>query len=316
VDVDIHLLQDPVIEGDIAVGCIGRAHELLEVTDLPAGEYYVVIDSWAGSDGTVYDGEYTLAFEWIATGEWSEVPVDEGITWSRLHATDLFESTQTVNLIEVESDYGWDLQPYDHGGCSTVANKANELGAVAGINGGFYDSSCETLDLLKADGTLYSTNEMTGFEQRSIGWNSMSDISFQWIDSGVDWAGKSNAMGGFPALVSDGVADAEARPGIDVYSAGDWSFNPRTAVGLGSDGQLMMVTVDGRTSAGDGLWSIQMANLMEDLGAVEALGLDGGGSTTMVVEGCWINDVVNNPSDDGSAGHGGSRSVASGLYVR
>ena len=44
---------------------------------------------------------------------------------------------------------------------------------------------------------------------------------------------------------------------------------------------------------------------------VQALGLDGGGSTTMVVEDCWLNDVVNNPSDDGSAGHGGSRSVAS-----
>ena len=50
---------------------------------------------------------------------------------------------------------------------------------------------------------------------------------------------------------------------------------------------------------------------MEDLGAVQALGLDGGGSTTMIVEDCWLDDIVNNPSDAG-----GARSVASGLYIR
>ena len=73
----------------------------------------------------------------------------------------------------------------------------------------------------------------------------------------------------------------------------------------------MLVTVDGRTSAGDGMTTPQLAELMEDLGAVQALGLDGGGSTTMIVEDCWLDDVVNNPSDAG-----GARSVASGLYIR
>ena len=32
VDIDIHLLKDPVIDGDIARGCIGRADKKLEVT--------------------------------------------------------------------------------------------------------------------------------------------------------------------------------------------------------------------------------------------------------------------------------------------
>ena len=72
----------------------------------------------------------------------------------------------------------------------------------------------------------------------------------------------------------------------------------------------MMVTVDGRTSAGDGMSTPDLAALMEDLGAVQAIGLDGGGSTTMVVRGCWMDtDIVNTPSD------GAERSVGSGLYV-
>ena len=101
-----------------------------------------------------------------------------------------------------------------------------------------------------------------------------------------------------------------------VVTAIDWSGQPRTAMGLGADGQVMLVTVDGRTSAGSGLTQQHMAELMADLGAVHALGLDGGGSTTMIVDDCWLNDVVNNPSDDASAGHAGSRPVGSGLYVR
>ena len=59
-----------------------------------------------------------------------------------------------------------------------------------------------------------------------------------------------------------------------------------------------------------------LAELMSDLGATEALNLDGGGSTTMAIEDCWINDVVNSPSDNQSSDHSGSRAVGSGLYIR
>ncbi len=44
--------------------------------------------------------------------------------------------------------------------------------------------------------------------------------------------------------------------------------------------------------------------------------LDGGGSTTMVVQDCWLNHVVNHPSDNLQPDHDGARAVASGLYVR
>ena len=55
---------------------------------------------------------------------------------------------------------------------------------------------------------------------------------------------------------------------------------------------------------------------MADLGAVDAVNLDGGGSTTLWVEDCWLDGVVNFPSDNGAADHEGARSVASGLYLR
>ena len=69
---------------------------------------------------------------------------------------------------------------------------------------------------------------------------------------------------------------------------------PRTAIGWQSDGTILLVVVDGRQPQ----WSIgmtlaELAELMRDFGCQEALNLDGGGSTTMVVQ----DRVVNRPSD-------------------
>ena len=48
----------------------------------------------------------------------------------------------------------------------------------------------------------------------------------------------------------------------------------------------------------------------------EAIGLDGGGSSTLSIQDCWINHVVNFPSDSSDLSHNGARSVGSGLYIR
>jgi len=81
-------------------------------------------------------------------------------------------------------------------------------------------------------------------------------------------------------------------------------------------GELLLLTVDGRTSAGDGMTCDQTAQLLLDLGAVDAANLDGGGSTTMTVQDCWIGDVVNHPSDNGEPDHHGERAVSDGIYLR
>jgi exopolysaccharide biosynthesis protein len=81
---------------------------------------------------------------------------------------------------------------------------------------------------------------------------------------------------------------------------------PRTLAGVRPDGTLLLVTVDGRLPG----WSVGMtlpeaARLMRSLGARDALNLDGGGSTTMVVRG----EVVNRPADRVE------RRVSDGLFV-
>ena len=59
------------------------------------------------------------------------------------------------------------------------------------------------------------------------------------------------------------------------------------------DGKFLMITVDGRTEQSGGLDLYDLAKYLLELGAIDAMNLDGGGSTTMFLDG----KVVNKPSD-------------------
>lgn len=81
----------------------------------------------------------------------------------------------------------------------------------------------------------------------------------------------------------------------------DSDLHPRTAVGYSKNGRyLYLVVVDGRQPFySDGITIKELADLMISLGAQYAMNLDGGGSSTMVVEGKDGNPrVLNSPVDD------------------
>jgi hypothetical protein len=100
------------------------------------------------------------------------------------------------------------------------------------------------------------------------------------------------AVGGQPVLLRGGRIAPDIREGI-APSFGE-RRHPRTAIGITAEGRLLWVTVDGRQAPySDGMSLEELADLMARLGARDAINLDGGGSTTMVIRGA----VVNRPSD-------------------
>jgi len=112
------------------------------------------------------------------------------------------------------------------------------------------------------------------------------------------------AIGGQAILVKDGKPFE-----IPPYNIGR---NPRTAVGIKGDGDVFFIAVDGRQQPySSGITAAELAQLMIDLGAVTALDLDGGGSTTFLSRrpGEYDLQLVNSPSD------GVERKVANSLLV-
>lgn len=118
-----------------------------------------------------------------------------------------------------------------------------------------------------------------------------------------DAADLAVAITGNRVLLRDGV----------VADAPDDVLAPRTAVGFSADGtRMVLLTVDGRQTDSRGLTERETAQLMRDLGADDALNLDGGGSSTMLAReaGAAAPDVVNAPSD------GGERPTPNGLGLK
>lgn len=107
-------------------------------------------------------------------------------------------------------------------------------------------------------------------------------------------------INGGPELVRDGevhatpAADGMVHPGNPSFYYG-WVHkrHPRTFAGVDGKGRLVLVTVDGRSTGALGLSIAEAAQVAQALGLRQAVNLDGGGSTTMVVDG----QVINQPSD-------------------
>ena len=156
------------------------------------------------------------------------------------------------------------------------------------------------------------------------------------VMEGVEWHAVDGD--GFFAILKDGTAMIGTKADYDTYKDqiqeavggfgavlihnGEVAINKttsyyttrasRTAIGITADGKVVMMVLDGRQepfSAGGSMEEI--AQIMLDAGCVEAINLDGGGSTTYLSkgEGSDTLQLVNRPSD------GYARSVATSLVA-
>jgi exopolysaccharide biosynthesis protein len=113
-------------------------------------------------------------------------------------------------------------------------------------------------------------------------------------------------IAGVPQLIKDSkiaITWQEEKIGKDFVE----TRHPRTAVAKLKDGKFLMVTVDGRQAGYSvGMNLNELAAFLLELGATDAMNLDGGGSTTMFLDG----KVMNKPSDKE-----GERSVSDAILV-
>ncbi|MBX3119842.1 MAG: phosphodiester glycosidase family protein [Fimbriimonadaceae bacterium] len=129
-------------------------------------------------------------------------------------------------------------------------------------------------------------------------------LTINFEAKGFDWTKITNAVGGGPQLVRN------KRPKVDWDRQGFTAEfarkrHPRTAIGKTASGELWLVAIDGRQAMSDGATLDEAAAIMIRLGCVEAINLDGGGSTTFNLLGLTLN----RPSD------GTERPVANGIVV-
>ena len=118
--------------------------------------------------------------------------------------------------------------------------------------------------------------------------------------------GATQVIGGFPLLLKSGERVGNLRVSdLPAFAA---ARHPRTAVGYDPAQEVLwVIVVDGRQEGySDGMTLPELTALLERLGASEAVNLDGGGSSIMVLEGV----AVSRPSDES-----GERPVVNALGI-
>ena len=143
------------------------------------------------------------------------------------------------------------------------------------------------------------------FADVQVGDAMIFDEDYINVENGADFNEAVHIIGAGPTLVKNGeiyvTADAEQFPAdIRVGRA------PRSAVGVTKYGDYIFAVVDGRQAHSKGCTLTEWARILKfNFGAVNAINLDGGGSTELIFKG----SLVNKPSD------GTERPVGDGLSI-
>lgn len=222
----------------------------------------------------------------------------------------------------------------------TVSSFAADTGACVVINGGYFSmelTPTRHAGLLVVDGVIEApaTRSVVRGEVRyptaraalgvtdagfDIAWVTSQEGNLQsWLappphrqgspaeldpTTATTW-NVEDALGGGPALVSEGEVRVATNEEVFFGSAIPYT-HPRTAAGITADGTLLLLLVDGRQRQSRGVRLEELAAILVEIGAEEALNLDGGGSSSLVVNGRLLNNPV---------GRGTEREVMTALGV-
>ncbi len=220
-----------------------------------------------------------IIMKWLLTVDGKVLPVD-GINRPR-------EATEAIL-------YDWAFHR------STLTDPG---GLEIGIAGDRVTAVSERGDsAIPANGFVYSIGPESSLRSMRFRLKSTAKVSYRLEpddpstpDSSAKWQRMDFIVGGVPILMLDGkvLNDWQAEGARKGFAE---ERHPRTAVGQRRDGSWVFVIVDGRRpSLSIGVTLKELADTMASLGCVSALNLDGGGSSTMVLDG----RLMNSPSDAG-----------------
>tara|TARA_B110000444_G_scaffold41296_1_gene37258 strand:- start:4829 stop:5761 length:933 start_codon:yes stop_codon:yes gene_type:complete len=215
----------------------------------------------------------------------------------------------------------------DDDGLETPQEMAKKTGAVVVINGGYFSRGqypISHVGLLKsknkliepASGSVIRDNIRYNINRGALGIMYDNTVDISWAstlnDSIFCWDYPINNRPGNPALVN--YDNAQYWSVVEAMHAGPILINkglqmvtteeeiffntpvdgiqPRSAMGLKKNGDVIFMVVDGRQIDSRGVYLKELAMLMAQFDCDQALNLDGGGSSALIINGKLINKPI------------------------
>ena len=258
----------------------------------------------------------------FVNAKWNKEKVAKGIEWYQYHFTGeekLFDAEEFVNVIVVDQKKAkrrFALTALE-GKLRRTSQAALDSGAIVAINGSFYNTRppYNSVCYLKINGeVIFERSGKMGDrdggavlidDRGRVSVEQGDPVDLQWVSTRTE----PSIIGSGPMMLQDGQR-------IDMGTGAFVTLrHPRTAIGT-SGNKVYLVTVDGRSKGNSlGVNLNELANILKWLGAENALNLDGGGSTTMYIEGQPENGIVTRPCDNQKFDRQGERRVSNSLLL-
>lgn len=258
----------------------------------------------------------------FVNAKWNKEKVAKGIEWYQYHFTGeekIFDAEEFVNVLVVDQKKAkrrFALTALE-GKLRRTSQAALDSGAIVAINGSFYNTRppYNSVCYLKINGEVIfeRSGKMGDRDGGAVLIDDRGRVSVeqgdpdepQWVSTRTE----PSIIGSGPMMLQDGQR-------IDMGTGAFVTLrHPRTAIGT-SGNKVYLVTVDGRSKGNSlGVNLNELANILKWLGAENALNLDGGGSTTMYIEGQPENGIVNRPCDNQKFDRQGERRVSNSLLL-
>lgn len=250
----------------------------------------------------------------IIAKKWDTIPIKPGVIWKKGHFTNLFQSQQEINFVEIDfKECGCKLAiAADSIKLKKTSQFAFENQAIVAINGGFFDiNNGGGVDFIKVNGATINKTRIK--KPRA---NAMLTITKQFISivpaETIYFNDKNipNVLLSGPLLIEKGKSIE-----LDKNSFND-NRHPRSSVALTEENRLLLLVVDGRNRLAEGMRLHELTKVLRWLGASNAMNLDGGGSSSLYIQAATKTGIVNHPSDNKKFDHDGERHVANILYLK
>ena len=262
----------------------------------------------------------------LNSGNWKTSVVAPGLIHKACHFTEnsLFSSNQYISVLEILPDNGRKIEIYASPVLKETSLIAREKRALAAINGSFFkfNYTPNTIDYNSVDYIRKGFVQLAPNTYREKGKREQHQLGALAVLNDKLYILKADKLAIWekyifaeevittgPLLLKSGVE--ETMLNASFYT----TRHPRTAIAIKKDGTILFITVDGRSAESAGVSLKELLNITKWLGAVDAINLDGGGSTTMFIEGSSESGVVNHPCDNKKFDNQGERKVANIVIV-
>jgi exopolysaccharide biosynthesis protein len=255
--------------------------------------------------------------------DWNSKQVQENITWRSCYFTDLFGSKQYINLLDIDLN-DTSIKPFiawQDTVLLTTHEMAEREKAVAAVNGNFFHTkNGGSVCFLKINGKIIDTSRTDLSDHLFL--NELDDAAIV-----IDQKGKMGIIScpaagwksatQIPTIISAGpplIIKGQTVKFIP-HTFNDKRFS-RTGAGLTKNNHLLLITVDGNSEQSAGMTIAEFAQIFKAFNCINAINLDGGGSTTMWIKGQPDSGIVSHPTDNKKFDHYGERKIANAIILK